>query len=134
MAMSQQNVEFVRNAFQSANLEELAQAYWHPEIEYVEDPRWPGASRYKGRDAVLRCFRAYTEALGSEGDMVTTVERVIDAGSLQVAFVRFEGRSASGLPHQHLWAYVVEAKEQRIVYLRAYYEPEEALKAAGLGD
>ena len=134
--MSQENVELVRNAFGGAGvrgLEETAETYWHPDIEYIEDPRWPGASRYQGRDAVLRCFHDYMEALGPDQDVAVTVERVRDAGERQVAFVRIRGRSASGAPHEHLWGYVVEAREGRIVYLRAYYGPEEALEAAGLG-
>jgi ketosteroid isomerase-like protein len=100
---------------------------------YVEDPRWPGAARYEGRDAVPRCFQAYAEALGSDEDMAITVERVFDAGARQVVFARFQGRSASGIPHEHLWGYVVEVRARRIVYFRAYYEPEEALAAAGSG-
>jgi hypothetical protein len=75
--MSQENVEVVRRAFEGAGtrgLQETAQAYWHPEVEYVEDPRWPGASTYNGRDAVLRCFQAYMEALGREEDLEVTVE------------------------------------------------------------
>jgi hypothetical protein len=50
-----------------------------------------------------------------------------------VAFVRFRGRSASGVPHDHLWGYLVEVRDRQIVYSRAYYEPQEALEAAGLG-
>ena len=134
--MSQENVEIVRNAFEGAGvrgLQETAETYWHPEIEYVEDPRWPGASRYKGRDAVLRCVQGYMEALGREEDLDVTVERVLDAGERQVPFVRVKGRaSASGAPHEHLWGYVVEVRDGLIAYFRAYYEPSEALEAAGL--
>jgi ketosteroid isomerase-like protein len=135
--MSQEDVELVRRAFEGAGargLEETAETYWHPEVEYVEDPRWPGASPYKGRGAVLRCFRAYLEeALGREEDLTVTVERVFDAGERQVPFVRVQSpASVSGVPHAHLWGYVVEVREERIVYFRAYYDPEEALEAAGL--
>jgi ketosteroid isomerase-like protein len=134
--MSQENVEIVRNAFEGAGVQGLrdtAETYWHPEVEYVEDPRWPGASRYKGRDAVLHCFQAYMEALGREEDMEVTVERVFDAGDRQVPFVRVRGvASTSGAPHEHLWGYVVEVRDGLIAYFRAYYEPSEALEAAGL--
>jgi ketosteroid isomerase-like protein len=131
-------VELVRRAFERAGvqgLEETAKTYWHPEVEYVEDPRWPGASTYRGREEVVRCFKSYMEALGREDDMAITVERVFDAGECQVPFVRIQSRaSTSGIPHQHLWGYVVEVREQRIAYFRAYYEPDEALEAAGLGE
>ena len=136
--MSQENVEVVRSAFDATatrGLQAGAEEYWHPEIEYVEDPRWPGASSYKGRDAVLRCWQGYTETLGGEEDFTISVERVLDAGEQQVPLIRFHSQgSASGVPHEHLWAYVVEVKEGRIAYLRAYYEPPEALEAVGLSE
>jgi ketosteroid isomerase-like protein len=136
--MSRQDAEVVREAFAGADvrsLEETAATYWHPEVEYVEDPRWPGASTYKGRDAVLRCFQAYMEALGREEDLAVTVERVFDAGQRQVPFVRVQSRaSTSGVPHEHLWGYVVEVRDEQIVYFRAYYEPGEALEAVGLSE
>jgi ketosteroid isomerase-like protein len=123
--MSEESVELVRNAFDRAgvgNLAEVARTYWHPD----------SAAQYQGRDAVLRCFQAYMEALGPAEDGGVSVERVFDAGERQVVFVHFRGRSASGVPHEHLWAYVVKLKDRRVVYFRAYYEPEEALEAAGL--
>ena len=133
--MSKENAEVVSKAFENRGLQDLAEvaeAHWHPDIVYVEDPRWPGAARYEGRDAVLGVFRSYAEALGPEGGGSATVERVFDAGERQVAFVRFRGQSASGVPHEHLWGYLVELRDRRIVYCRAYYDPEEALAAAGL--
>ena len=56
-AMSEENVELVRKAFQGSDLVEVARTYWHPEIVYVEDPRWPGAARYEGREAGSDVFR-----------------------------------------------------------------------------
>jgi ketosteroid isomerase-like protein len=136
--MSQQNEEIVRSAFPGVgerSLDETAEAFWHSEITYVEDPTWPGASTYRGRDAVLRCFKGYTESLGREEDFVVTVERVFDAGARQVPIVRFQSMaSTSGVPHEHLWAFVVEIKEGRVIYLRAYYEPTDALEAVGLSE
>jgi ketosteroid isomerase-like protein len=40
--------------------------------------------------------------------------------------------TASGVPFDHLWGYVVEVRDRQIAYIRAYYEPDEALEAAGL--
>jgi ketosteroid isomerase-like protein len=134
--MSEENAELVRKAWETAGargLQETAEAYWHADVEYVEDPRWPGASTYKGREAVLRCFQEYSETLGSEEHMEISVERVFDAGEKQVAFVRIRSRgSTSGVPYEHRWGYVVEVREGRVVHFRAYYEPEQALEAAGL--
>ncbi len=132
--MSQEKVALIRKAFEGGRWPAgTAETYWHPELEYVEDPRWPGASRYKGRAAVLRCFENYLEALGPVEDWVLTVERVLDAGPRQVAFLRMQSpASTSGLPWERLWGRVVEIREERIIYLRAYYEPGEALEPVGL--
>src|SRR5215210_1230790 len=101
--MSQQNIELVRRAFEG-DLMESADAYWHPQIE----------------------------VLGDEADITITVEDVFDAGERQVPFVRFRGHArSSGIPFEHLWGYVVEVRDERIAYLRAYYEPRKALAAAG---
>jgi ketosteroid isomerase-like protein len=136
--MSQESVEIVRKAFESAGargLDETAESYWHSDVRYVEDPRWPGASTYEGRAAVVSCFKRYMETLGRQEDFVVTVERVFDAGARQVPFVRVQSRaSASGLPHEHLWGYVVEVSDGRLIYFRAYYEPAEALEAVGLSE
>lgn len=136
--MSRDDAEIVRRAFDgmgARSLEETAETYWHPDVEYVEDPRWPGASRYQGRDAVLGCFEEYAEFLGGEEGTAMIVERVLDAGERQVVVVRVKSRGAtSGVPHEHLWGYVVEVTGERIAFFRAYYEPAEALEAVGLRD
>ena len=72
-------------------------------------------------------------ALVAENEMAITVERVFDAGDRQVPFVRVSSRgSASGVPHEHLWGYVVEVREGRMTCFRAYYEPDKVLEAVGL--
>jgi ketosteroid isomerase-like protein len=133
--MSQENVEIVRRAFDNQGLRETAETYWHPQIEYIEDPRLPGASAYRGRDDVLRCWLSYLDVLGDEEDIQVTVEEVFDAGERQVPFVRFKGHAtASGIPFDHLWGYVVEVRDGQLAYIRAYYEPNDALEAAGLSE
>ena len=133
--MSEENVEIVRKAFANRGLRETAETYWHPKIEYIEDPRFPGASSYAGREAVLGRWLDYVESLGDEETTAVTVENVVDAGERQVAFVRFRGRSAgSGIPFDHMWGYVVEVEEGQLSYIHAYHEPAEALKAAGLSE
>ena len=133
-AMAEENIEIVRRAFEGGLLE-AAQSYWHPQIEYIEDPRFPGAGTYKGRDAVIQRWRSYLDVMGDEDDIAVAVERIFDAGEQQVWFVRLRGHAmASGIPWEHLWGYVVKVKEERVAYLRAFYEPREALQAAGLSE
>jgi hypothetical protein len=83
----------------------------------------------------VACFKEYMDVLGTPDAISMRVERVVDAGDRQVPIVRVSGlASTSGVPHEHLWGYVVKVRDGRIAYFRAYYEPAEALDAVGLGD
>jgi len=132
--MSQEKVEIVRQVFE-LGLDEAAERYWDANIEYHEDPRWPGASSYRGREAVRQCWRGYLEALGEEDTVRVGVERVLDAGKRGVvAIVRFNGQAPSGLPYEHTWGYVLQVEDGRLASIRAYYELPEALEAVGLSE
>jgi hypothetical protein len=42
--MSAEDLELIRKAFENqglGDLAEVAHTYWHPDIVYVEDARWP---------------------------------------------------------------------------------------------
>lgn len=107
-----------------------AERYLDRDAEYVEAALWPGASTYRGRGDIVACFKGYAEAMGGEGAWTLTVEKVVDGGERQVAFVLLAGQgSASGAPHEHLWGYAAEVRDGRVVHLRAYYDRAEALEA-----
>jgi ketosteroid isomerase-like protein len=111
---------------QRARFREL---YWHPEITYEEDPQWPGSGTYRGKDEVAEAFEAYVEIF-SAGEI--TVEDLVEVGDQLVALIRFNVVSAGGdVPIDHVWGYVCEARDGKLAYLRAYWDPEEALADAG---
>jgi ketosteroid isomerase-like protein len=108
--------------------DELVEAWWHPSLEYIEDPSWPGASSYRGREAVKTAWNAYLEVLGA-AEM--TLEGIQEAGEDTVAIVRVTGISkGADIPFDHVWGYVCRMSDGRLSYLRAYWDPEEALRAA----
>jgi ketosteroid isomerase-like protein len=110
--------------------ERFRELYWHPEITYEEDPRWPGSARYEGTDAVAEVFEGYVEIFGA-GEI--TVEELVEVGDRLVALIRFNVVSAGGdVPLDHVWGYICEARDGKLSYLRAYWDPEEALAAAGV--
>jgi ketosteroid isomerase-like protein len=109
---------------------EAAERWWDPEIQYVEDPRWPGSSSYRGLDQVIAAWNVYLEILGSTE---MGVERIVDAGDEVVALVRVSGVSkGADVPFDHLWAYVCRLRDGKLAYQRAYWDPDEALAAAGV--
>jgi ketosteroid isomerase-like protein len=130
--MSQENVEIVRRFFDvflegPEGLKRVA----HENVVYVEDPKWPGAGTYRGREAVFECWSRYDELLG-EAVSVSVVD-VRDADDKVIALVRVAGRTReSALPYEHTWGYLCRTDEGRVIYFRAYLSPGEAFEAAGL--
>jgi ketosteroid isomerase-like protein len=110
--------------------EEAAERWWHEELEYVEDPKWPGSTTYHGREEVIKAWHGYLEVFGS-AEM--KLEDLHDAGDEVVAVVRITGTSKGAeIPFDHVWAYVCRVRDGQLAYQRAYWDPEEALEAAGV--
>ena len=103
-------------------------ASWDPEVEYVEDPKWPGAMSFRGFDAVGARFREYVDDLGADAELV--LEDVRDTPRGMVSLVRTRGTSPNGLPFDHLWGYRFRMRDGRVVWFRAYLDPAEALGEA----
>ena len=137
--MSREDAQVVREAFEAItgmwpNPSDEARAqitdhWFDPDIVYEEDPSWPGAGSYQGREAVVGAFDAYAEVLTATG---ATVEDVVDAGDRSVALVRIKGESEGGLPFENLWGYVCTVRDGRLLSFRAYFDEREALEAAGV--
>jgi ketosteroid isomerase-like protein len=108
----------------------LADPAWHPDLEYVEDPTWPGSGVYRGLDAIRARFDEYLDIFGATE--VQVIE-LLDAGSDVVSIFRTRGQSArSGLPFEHEWAWVWTFRDGRVIRWRAYFDKEHALKFVGL--
>ena len=134
--MSTADVDFLRRMFEDVGGDvsprdlDRVEPWWHPEIEYVEDPKWPGSSEFRGREEVLRIWNSYLEVFRT---VRMEVQDVIDAGEEVVAVVRVSGISkGADVPFDHVWAYVCRLRDGKLAYQRAYWDPEEALSAAGV--
>jgi ketosteroid isomerase-like protein len=101
---------------------------WDPDVEYVEDPRWPGAGTVRGVDAVAERFAEYQDIIGHDVELILEGVRETPAGL--VSLVRVRGTSASDVPFDHLWAYRFRMHEGKVVWFRAYFDPAEALAEA----
>jgi ketosteroid isomerase-like protein len=99
------------------------------DLVYVEDPQWPGATSYEGRDAVAACWERYDEVLG--GRPSAEIVEVREAGTRVVATVRIRGESRGlEVPFDHTWGYACEVRDGRISYFRAYLDPDRAIAEA----
>ena len=126
------DVDVVRAAF-SAWREEVDDGtafdfHFHPEVEYREDPEWPGASTYVGLDRVKECFRAYQEILEFDS---AEVEQAKEAGDSVVVIVRVRVRvQAAAEPVEHRWGYLCRVRDGKVAFFQAYVDPNAALAAA----
>jgi ketosteroid isomerase-like protein len=114
-------------AYAERGLEGLAES-WDEDVVYEEDPLWPGAGTYRGREAVLARFKEYEEQLGRGA--ATTDEIVERPGGVVIVWRHAGVTPGSGVPFEHRWAWLVQARGGRAVHIRAYFDPDEALGAA----
>lgn len=116
-----------------AQLAEISARYMAHDVTYEEDPVWPDAGAYQGWDAVSQRLSEYRDLMHIEG---IALERVIDAADSVLAEVRIEmlGAEAVGRGIEFVWTYTVRVENGRIAQFRAWFDPAEAARIAGLGD
>ncbi len=99
---------------------------------YEEDPVWPDAGAFRGRDAISRRLSEYIGLLHLRR---VSPGQVIDAYDLVLADVRISMLGGGvGAPVEFLWTYTLRVEDERIAYVRAWYTRAEALEAAGLSE
>ena len=115
-------------AYAERGLDGLAEG-WHADLVYEEDPLWPGAGTFRGRAAVVARFREYEEQLGPG---VAAIERVAERRNGLVVIWRHAGvTTGAGVPFEHRWAWLLRMRDGKTVHIRAYFDPDQALQAAG---
>jgi ketosteroid isomerase-like protein len=139
--MSEENVEIVTRSFEAfqEGMRRGDLAVWFDSEDLADDFEWVippevvGLGTYRGREGFLEFMRAWTE---DYENWSIDLERVIDAGEDRVVGVfhhRATGR-ASGVPIELVQGIVWELADGRVVRMRNYMTPAEALEAAGLSE
>jgi ketosteroid isomerase-like protein len=109
--------------------EAATERWWHPELVYEEDPKWPGSGAYRGREEVRGVFEGYAQVMGSA---TFSLEDILEGAEDVVALVRVRGASSSGIPWDRVWGYRCRTRDGQLSFLYAHFDPADALKAAGL--
>ena len=131
--MSQQNVDAFRAVIEAINergadadLELLDRA-----IEFREDPEFPDAQVYRGRDEVVRNFREFSAAFDYYR---FEIEDLRDAGDDKVvAVLREQARGkASGLRVDRRSGWVATFRDGKVLSFEIYLDPAHALEAVAL--
>ena len=133
--MSQENVEVVRRVtdvmdgegFEAALPVFLEAA--HPEVEWREDPAWPGAATYRGIEEVRQVI---LDRMGTL-DFEQQTEDLIGVDDKVVVLVRWFGRGkASGAQGEISMAMLWTLREQAITRIEFFLDRAQALEAVGL--
>ncbi len=139
--MSQENVEFVRRAFEDfqAAMERGDPGAWMDAGTVADDFEWivptplDGRSIWRGREGFVEFIRTWLEQF--EGWSIR-VERWIDAGEERVVALTRQSATgkASGVPVELNLGQVYELEDGRIARVTHYFSHAEALEAAGFSE
>jgi ketosteroid isomerase-like protein len=135
--MSQENVEVVRRLNEIMDREgvgrvfdtAIAEGLFDDDLEWIEDPTGPDSGTYTGLSAVRSLVEDRLEAFHIDQQ----TERLVDAGDDVVALVRWRARGqTSGAEAEMRLAMVNSLRDGKIVRVRFFLNPAEALKVLGL--
>jgi ketosteroid isomerase-like protein len=135
--VSQENVEIVRRGIEAAfrrpkpDVAVLNEVY-HPDHEFLSlIDALEGGSHRGGRG--YRDWLLNNEETVQAESRLEQVTEIDDDRVLAITPTRFQGKS-SGVPLEQRLASIVTVRNGKIIRSEAYSSPEEALKAAGLGE
>jgi ketosteroid isomerase-like protein len=130
--MSRENVEITRRFvedFNRSGVDALVDFY-DPEIEYREDPKFPQAEVYRGRDAVVGQAR---EFYASFSEYRIEIEDLFGADDKVVGVCHEIGRGkASGAPVDRRVGWIFTYRAGKLLRMEIYLDPADAIEAAGL--
>ena len=135
--MSLENVEIVRRVADAYNRRDVGAMLdeLHPEIEWypwLQVQLGGGATVYRGHQGVRQGIReleeAFSEIQSEQTEIRELGERVVAIGHL-----RARGKESGAITESAI-AWIVEFKSGKVIRVREYLDPEEALEAAGLSE
>jgi ketosteroid isomerase-like protein len=131
--MSQENVDRLRAVWDAWNQGDFDLSMLDPEVIFEETvlPDEAGET-YRGHEGVLRAWRRWTEAWE---EFTTELEQIVDAGERLVVIctVHLRGKH-SGAPVTLRYAYLYTLRDGKVIHIRSYLNPADALEAAGLSE
>ncbi len=102
-----------------------------PEVTY-EDYDLPDHAGvvYSGHEGVLRAMETWSEPYE---EMTNELQRIVGSGDCLVAIHRFRARARyTGIEFDQPSAYVYTFRDGKIIRIQGFWDPQEALEAAGL--
>jgi ketosteroid isomerase-like protein len=131
--MSEENVEAFKRALDAANRQDIEAALeeidpeveWHAAIQTLGE-----AGVYRGHEALRELNRSFS---GAFAEVEYEFPEIRDLGDRVLAVGRMRARGLeSGVATESPWAFLVRFKNGKVIWVRAFLDPREALEAAGL--
>jgi ketosteroid isomerase-like protein len=135
--MSQENVEAVRRISDAYNRRDVGAMLdeLHPEIEWypwLQVQLGGGATVYRGHQGIREGIRdgedAFSEIQAEQSELRDLGDQVIAIGRL-----RARGKESGAVTDSAI-AWIVDFKGDKVIRVREYLDPGEALEAAGLSE
>jgi ketosteroid isomerase-like protein len=128
--VAKEKVEMAQRWIEAFNRRELLLEDFHPEVEWIEDPRYPGADTFHGRSGVQRSVEKWWDAWAQ---ITLQVEELIDLSDRVVLAGRTEARGHdSDVTVTAEFGGVWEFRDGKIVRVQVLGSRAEALEAVGL--
>ena len=143
--MSQDNVEKLRSLiapWDGRDLRAFGKAWGSGDVDLslldaevaYEDTILPDhvGETYHGQEGVARAMERWTEPYGQ---LITELQRIVGDRDTLVSIHRVRSRAGhTGIGFDFPIAYLWRFRDGKVIVLRSYRSPEEALAAAGLAD
>jgi ketosteroid isomerase-like protein len=130
--MSRENVELAQRAIEAFNSREMWLDWLDPEVEWVEDQRYPGAQTFRGPSGVQRSIEKWWDAWS---EITMQVEEVIDLGDHVVMAGKTIARGHdSEVVLTGSFGGVYEFRAGKAVRVQVLGGRDEALQAVGLAE
>jgi ketosteroid isomerase-like protein len=132
--MSQENANMAREVIAAIKNQDASRLVelTHPDVEWHSLVVVAGSEGYRGHEGIRRYIEDIADALEF---IYAEVDDVLSVGELVLLVGRFHYRGkASGVETKSPGGFVVEFQEGKVVYMRAFRDPERALAAVGLNE
>jgi ketosteroid isomerase-like protein len=130
LGWSEKEPSAVRTSAMARMVSDVLGRFLDPDVEYVEDPAWPGAEVFQGRDAVKTRFREHWETVAFQPP---ELRDLIDIPRGVIIVYRVEGiGTGSGTPFEQEIAWIVDMRDDLMRRIEVHFDPAEALRVAGI--
>jgi uncharacterized protein len=129
--MSEENVEIIRTLYDTFNVggAEAVRKLLDPDVVFKEPPEQPGATTFRGVDAVIEGFGKWSENWESHR---IEPERLTDLGDRVLALEHHKLRGRDGIEVEGHAGNIWTLRRGKIIRFEAWWDQAAALEAAGL--